>query len=263
MDSLTKIEALPPARRSSMIGQAGVLQDLRTLPRDKAIDWLHKFIHSPISQDWGRLLNALDPDWTVLNEWMQLDKEHALAAADAISARIESSGSVPGTNLSELVAELENLVALHQSPRFKKSLEMLQAVATQAPVPADIARAVQLLFGQNASPPILLARDRSAQWHSVFHQAADKYCVALLDWRASADEQQDAVSALPITSQLDSSVTLAVESVDIGGDEIIIVALPAAQMQELKDIAPANFTFSSTGLRPNNSFKPKPLRGSA
>jgi hypothetical protein len=156
---------------------------------------------------------------------------------------------------------LEALVAQYQSPRLKKPLEALHALAT--PLPADLAKAVSLLFGQASHSFIPHTPDRLAQWHSAFHQSSHRYSVAVLDWKATASEQQDAISALPIVSQSSSSANLEVEMVDAGGDEIILVVLPAEQMQELRDLVPSDFSFSACGLRPNKSFKPNPLRGSA
>ncbi len=240
MDSLKKIENLPPARRSSFIGQAGVLVELRALDAATAFQWLEDQLASPVSRDWGRLLHSLNATPTLLRHWLRLSKEHALAAADA-AERLATAGEIDST--CSLLPDLRFALEAHHSPRLAtavKAVELAQA-ATSSPLPISLERAASLLSNSeplSSSDKVAIAAGRQplGPWHALFHALSEVYCTVTLDWRTSSEDQLAATRTLPVWQQAQQQ--LLVESVDFGNDEIILVALPIEQMAELKRLAP-------------------------
>ena len=241
MDSLRKIESLPPGRRSSFIGQAGVLAELQALGATDALQWLEDQLASPVSRDWGRLLYSLDAPLPLLRRWLCLSKGHALAAADAAVRMAETGKLDPASSLlPDLCAALE----ANQSPRLAsavKAVELAQTVVS-APLPSvALERAASILsnnmpLSSQGKMAIVASQPSSCPWHALFHALSEVYCVTVLDWRASGRDQADAIKSLPIWQQAQQRPL--VECVDFGNDEIILVALPTEQMAELKQLAP-------------------------
>jgi hypothetical protein len=240
MDSLKKIESLPSARRSSFIGQAGVLVELRALDAAGALQWLEDQLASPVSRDWGRLLYSLNATPTLLRHWLGLSKEHALAAADAAEL-LATAGELDST--CSLLPDLRVALDAHQSPRLAaavKAVELAQA-ATSSPLPIALERAASLLsnnepLSSSDKVAIVGGQQPLGPWHALFHALSEVYCIVTLDWRASSQDQLAAVKALPVWQQAQQQ--LLVESVDFGNDEIILIALSKEQMAELKRLAP-------------------------
>lgn len=242
MESLKRIEGLPAARRGSFIGQAGVLADLRSMTPDSAIAWVEGCLASPISKDWGQLLHALAADGAALTRWLGLSKEHALAAADAAVAYVESGNAQVA--LAALPA-LRAAAQTHGTPRLTAALATVEQVANAAPAPAltaELQRAAAILTGGSPLPPTALAAvaraaDHSAKWHVLLHAVDRTYCVAVLDWKCAPREQLAAVQSLPVWCRGEGRDGLAVASVQLGSDEILLVALPADRMRELAGLA--------------------------
>ena len=251
MESLKRIENLPPAQRGSRVGQAGVLSDLKSLQKDEAIEWLKSNISSPVTRDWGRLLFALSVDWDVLKEWMQLGKAHALAALDAIDHYLaERDEWPPGGRKHEVVSEIEHLLSLYQTPKVKQVYDEVLSFANPPPLTKNLALAAQILFGSIETEVVLRDKSTKAKWHSLLHKADKKYCLIVLDWKASTEEVANELSSLPIISQAEAA-SLTYQSLDIGSDETIVVVLPGDDLMALKKLAPKSFRFESTEIRPN------------
>lgn len=248
MQSLKRIEALPPARRSSMVGQAGVLNDLRALDKQEAISWLQRNISSPVTRDWGKLLVGVAADWNTLKAWMHIDKEHALAAADAVDHLIAVQEEWPADGVpSEVVAETERIATLYQTPKLKSILDAVLAFSTPQSLPHELNEGAKLLLGESEPQVILKGNSVKEKWHSLFHKADKKHCVAILDWRSSESECTNQLLSLPIVVESDKSMSshLVYEKVDVGSDEVILVALPEADMKALKKLTPKSFKYQS------------------
>ncbi|MGS1013452.1 hypothetical protein ACVCL0_12365 [Rhodanobacter sp. UC4450_H17] len=242
MESLKRIEGLAAARRSSFIGQAGVLSDLRSMSPEDAIAWLESHLASPIAKDWGQLLHALGASGAVLRRWFELGKEHALAAADAAVAYAESGNA--HVALSALPA-LRAAAEAHNVPRLNAALAALEQAAEITPEPAldaDLRRAEAILSGGQGLAPaaraaVASAPDHSAKWHALFHAMDRIYCVAVLDWKCPPQEQLAALQSLPVWAAHGGNSGLEVASAEFGSDEILLIALPAAQVREVAELA--------------------------
>lgn len=252
MENLKRIENLPPAQRSSRVGQAGVLSDLKSLEQSEAINWLHTNISSPVTRDWGRLLAALLVDWCSLKDWMSAGKEHAIAAVDAISQNVATKEELPpGSNNEELISELERLLSLYQAPKFKEAYDELVLFINPPPLTKNLVTASKVLL--NGEEVALRDKNTKAKWASLLHKANGKHCLAVLDWKAASEEVATEISTLPIVQE-NTHTSLCYESIDIGSDEIIIIVLPPEDLTLLKKVAPKSFKFSATELRPNKAI---------
>jgi hypothetical protein len=249
MGLLQEVEAAQCNRRSSMVGRSGVRSELEAMHQSEAIAWLQAHIAPPVSRDWGQLLFVLGADALSLKRWLKLGKEHALAAADALASLIDSGKlDIP----IALLPDLRTTVEEHGSPRLKAVLELVEKTqeALSRPLPAKLAKVEALLSNGRGVQPHQKARIISAQgtksrWHALFQTLGDVYCVTVLDWKASQKEQAESVHALPVWSN--TKEPLDVQVVDFGSDEVILVALPAADMQELQQLV-AGVRFTSVGL---------------
>lgn len=252
MESLKRIESLPAGQKSSRIGQAGVLNDLRAMPTSDAIAWLEKHISSPVTSDWGSLLSALNADWLTLKTWMHKSKEHALAAADAICSHVVNHGELPkATTAKEIEVELLRLVSLYETPRLQKAQKVVHEFLNPAPLSKGLKEVAQILFGSNAYSLGQPSGDKVAQWQTIMYKADGCYCLAIVDWKAPEAEQRNALSSLPILKQ---DVKLTIEEVDLGSDEIVFVVLPQPEMDRLKTLAPSGIRFKPSRLKSNHSF---------
>lgn len=249
MENLKIIENLPPSQRSSRVGQAGVFSDLKSLEQADALNWLHTNVSSPVTRDWGRLLASLSVDWCSLKVWMFTDKEHAIAAVDAISHDVATKEELPpGTNKEELISELKRLLSLYPTPKFKEVYDELAQFINPPPLTKNLATASKILL--KGGEVTLRDKDTKAKWVSLLHKANGKYCLAILDWKATSEQVAAELSVLPIVLESPHSL-LCYENIDIGGDEIVIVALPLEHLTLLKNIAPKSFIFRATEIRPN------------
>jgi hypothetical protein len=259
MESLRKIEGLPAARRSSFIGQAGVLADLRSMTQGDAIAWLEGTLASPISKDWGRLLHALAADGEAITRWLGLSKEHALAAADAAVAYVESGNTQA---VFAALPALRTAVHAHGTPRPSAALAAVEQAADTvvAPVLAEgLRRAETILSGGLGLAPaaratVAAAQDHYAKWHALLHAADRIYCCAVFDWKCSRQNQLNTLQGLPVWAEGGSRGGLEVASVELGSDEIVLLALPAAEMREMAGLA-APIHLAEHDLPPNNSLK--------
>lgn len=182
MDSLKRIENLPPAQRSSRVGQAGVLNDLKSLEKNEAIEWLKANISSPVTRDWGRLLYSLSADWSVLKEWMHIGKEHALASLDAIDHGIATKEAWPsGSNKEEVISEVERLLFLYQTPKIKQTYDEVVSFATPPPLTKNLAAAAAILFGNSDTEVVLRDKNTKAKCDNLIHKADKQYCLSILD----------------------------------------------------------------------------------
>ena len=253
MENLKRIENLPPSQRSSRVGQAGVFSDLKSLEQSDALNWLHTNVSSPVTRDWGRLLASLSVDWYSLKVWMSTDKEHAIAAVDAISQYVATKEELPpSTNNKELIAELERLLSLYPTPKFKEVYDELALFINPPPLTKNLATASKILL--KGGEVALREKNTKAKWTSLLHKANGKYCLAILDWKATSEQVATELSTLPIVLESSHS-SLCYESIDIGGDEIVIVALPLADLKSLKNVMPKSFNFDATEIRPSINFE--------
>ncbi|WP_162456236.1 hypothetical protein [Pseudoxanthomonas kalamensis] len=240
MESLRKIESLPGNRRSSFVGQAGVIADLRAMERTQAFRWLEEHLASPISSNWGQLLFALGADVALLRRWLGLSKEHALAAADATKAALDSGQ--PSALLS-LLPDLRVAQETYGSPRLKSVLDAVEKSQCSAnSLSAPLIRAAAILsngkgLSTQAEAAISAAKQPAGSWHALFHALSDSYAIAVLDWKAEEPEQINAIRELQVWKSTHGVVQI--ETVDFGNDEIILIALPEHEMAELKQLAPA------------------------
>lgn len=249
MENLKRIENLPLAQRSSRVGQAGVLSDLKTLDQLEAINWLHSNISSPVTRSWGNLLAALSADWNTLKDWMSVDKAHAIAAVDAISQYIAIKEELPpDSNDEELVSEMNRLRSLYETPKFKDAYDELVLFINPPPLTKNLSTASKVLL--NGGEVALREKSTIAKWVSLLHKANGKHCLAILDWKATSEEVAAEISTLPIV-QDNTDSSLCYENIDIGSDEIIIIILPPEDLTLLKKVAPKSFKFSDTEIRPN------------
>lgn len=249
MENLKRIENLPPSQRSSRVGQAGVFSDLKSLEQSDALNWMHTNVSSPVTRDWGRLLASLSVDWCSLKIWMATGKEHAIAAVDAISQYVATKEELPpGANNKELIAELERLLSLYPTPKFKDVYDELALFINPPPLTKNLEAASKILL--KGGEVALRDKTTKAKWASLLHKANGKYCLVILDWKATSEQVATELSALPIVLESPHS-SLCYENIDIGGDEIVIVALPLADLTLLKNVVPKSFNFCATEIRPN------------
>lgn len=224
---------------------------MKALEKNEAIDWLKRNISSPVTSIWGMLLVSLSADWPEIKEWMSIGKEHAVASVDAIEHYITTREEWPkGGSEEEILSELERLRSLYPTPKFKQAYDEAARFANPPPLSKKLASAAKILFG-DANPNVVL-RDRSsdAKWVSLLYKADKKYCLSISDWKTTTDELIRELSSLPIVAQSENN-SLIFESLDIGGDEIILIALPFESLSALKRISPSFFKFNTTELRPN------------
>lgn len=242
MESLRRIESLPASRRSSFIGQAGVVSELRDMQPSQAFAWLEKQLASPVSKDWGQLLFALSADSATLKHWLTLSKEHALAAADAARAYAESGKA---NFVAAVLPALQEAAAAYSAPRLRAALETLEQFGLSAvePIPnAALERAEAILSNRRGLAPaakatLVAAHDHIAKWSVLLHGLDRVHCVAILDWKSSPQEQLHALRSLPAWATRDDASEFAVTSVDIGSDEIVLIALPSEQLREIESLA--------------------------
>lgn len=225
--------------------------DLKSLQKNEAIEWLKSNISSPVTRDWGRLLFALSVDWDVLKEWMQFGKAHGLAALDAIDHYLAVKDEwPPGSTKNEVVSEVKYLLSLYQTPKIKQVYDEVLSFANPPPLTKKLALAAQILFGCSKPEIVLREKNTETKWHSLLHKADRKYCLLVLDWKAAAEEVANELSSLPIVLEIEDA-SLSYQRLDVGSDEIIVIALPENDLKELKKLAPKSFRFESTEVRLN------------
>ena len=243
-ERLRKIEKLPPNLRSTNIQGIGFIDELRALAKPKAIDWLSKNVSSPVNRYWGLYLYELSADWFDLKQWLNTDKEHALAAADAVNFYILGDELPADSNLTDLLSEIDSLVSKYGSFRLKEIQDEVRRFANPPKLSKRLIEASQIVFGSDKPKVRLREKKDEHRWCSLFDKAHSKYCVVTADGKTPKEELEQMLNSLPVVVEAKAfSKELAYEELDVGRDDIIIVALPFEKMEMLKSLTPKTIKF--------------------
>ena len=152
----------------------------------------------------------------------------------------------------EILLELERLVSIYQSPKMKQVYDIAIRFSNPPPLTKNLKKASDIIFGTTDNAVVLRDRNTKDKWHSLLHKADGKYCISIFDWRSTDNELVEGLKALPISQKPLSNICC--ENLDIGSDEIILVALPPDDLAEFKKVSPKFFKFNSTKIRPTRTW---------
>lgn len=199
------------------MGQLGVRDELRALSKSEAIAWLERVLASPVTPDWGRLLYLLRADWAALSRWLELDKEHCLAASDAIAlyAQIEEDPAPfpEGASPAHIKAAIELALHRYDNARIRKTLKAVTAAwpanndsGGQLSLSPEVNTLAAILLGQSEEhwsrwKKALRLRSSSTAseaWHALLDVADGLYALIRADWRDPPEDVAARLSQLPI-----------------------------------------------------------------
>lgn len=109
----------------------------------EAIDWLETTVNSPITTHWGEGAALLGTPWPRIRDWLTSGSARQLMALDTLIAyRAPAPNMAPFAQIaapvlpnaptpSEFEAALAGVIGAQRSPRIRKSVENIQAHASE------------------------------------------------------------------------------------------------------------------------------------
>jgi hypothetical protein len=223
MNILDQLMTLSASERSRRLERSDTHQALAALGKDAAIEWLENHIESPIGPGWGWTLYYLKAEWAPLSRWVRLSKLHCLAAIDAIQMfaaatdgmlALEVEPKLPdGATPKSINEAVAFALAQFGNPRLEKAAQRIRSVWSTGPreprkvsVPDALARVANILFRQdeNLMNAWIKSMERSRErpegpfdiYDNLLNFAEKKDILAIVDWRAPAEEIQASLSTL-------------------------------------------------------------------
>jgi hypothetical protein len=229
LNTLDELLTLSPSERSRRLDRSDTLQAFAALGKDAAVEWLENHIEPPIGPAWGRTLHYLKINWEQLNRWVQRSKLHCLAAIDAIAIFAaatdvelanEAEPQLPeGATPDSIQGAVDFALANFRNPRLEKAAQRILPVWSRNPrkrhqvsVPPALTNVASILFREDVelmrqwTESLATAREPPDGpfeiYDALLNFAEERKILAIVDWRAPAEEVVASLRALTSARQL-------------------------------------------------------------